>query len=211
MQLDADILVLTECVDSLHLPGYDYIFKTTAIPANVLYEELNYTDYLQGETAIRVAIFSKYEAIQLFKVSDAHTSICVELNTAAGPLTIYATIIGTRFNKMPYAKNELDNCKADCLRIISQVDHLCLAGDLNTSFIESESYHEITNIKSREALAELCHQCRIELTTKNIPGNIDHILLPGSYASRVKKEPAVFIEKDILSDHMGILVELIDR
>ncbi len=69
---------------------------------------------------------------------------------------------------MPYAKNELDNCVSDCLRISQLAGNLCLAGDLNTSFDEKETHFEIKNIKSREVLVELCRECNFDLTTMNI-------------------------------------------
>ena len=206
--LNADILIVTECVDSLKLPGYNYLYKTKAIPANVTYEELNYSEYLKGETAIRVSIFSKYESIRSFPVTDEHTSICKEFNTEKGALTIYATIIGTRFNKMPYAKNELDNCVSDCKRISQITDNLCLAGDLNTSFDEKETHFEIKDIKSREVLVELCRECNFDLTTTIIPENIDHILLPVKFSEKMIIKSYKFVEKAVLSDHMGIVVEM---
>ena len=207
--LNADILIVTECVDSLKLPGYNYVYKTKAIPSSVKYEELNYTEYLKGETAIRVSIFSKYESIRSFLVTDEHNSICEEFNTGKGALTIYATIVGTRFNKMPFAKNELDNCVSDYLRISQLAGNLCLAGDLNTSFDEKEVDFEIKHIKSRQVLVEMCRECNLNLTTKNIPvENIDHILLPVKFSEQFNIKPNKFVEKGILSDHMGIVVEI---
>ena len=208
IKLNADILIVTECVDSLELPGYNFVYKTKAIPANVKYEELNYNEYLKGETAIRVSVFSKYESIQSFMVSDEHTSICEELNTEKGTLTIYATIVGTKFNKMPFAINELDNCVSDCLRISQLTGNLCLAGDLNKSFDEKEVDFEIKHIKSRQALVEMCKECNLDLTTKIIPENIDHILLPVKFTERFNIRSYKFVEKLVLSDHMGIAVEI---
>jgi len=109
---------------------------------------------------------------------------------------------------MPYAKNELDNCVSDCKRISQITDNLCLAGDLNTSFDEKETHFEIKNIKSREVLVELCRECNFDLITTNIPENIDHILLPVKFSEKMIIKSYKFVEKAVLSDHMGIVVEI---
>jgi len=207
LKVNYDILVITESVDSLKLPNYSYSYKTRPIPENTIYEGINYSEYLRGETAIRVAVFSKYESIRSFPVDD-YTSVCNEFNTDIGPLTIYATIVGTRFITMPYAKTELDNCISDCLRIASLTDNLCLAGDLNTSLREEEVYYEIKHLSSRKALFDLCEKCKMDLTTKNIDENIDHILLPAKLNQKFKATPSIFVQKNVLSDHNGILVEI---
>ena len=208
LKLNSDILGITDSVDSLKLPNYSYSYKTRPIPENTIYEGINYTEYLKGETAIRVAVFSKYESIRSFPVIDEYTSVCNEFNTEIGPLTIYATIVGTRFNKMPFAKTELDNCISDCMRIASLTDNLCLAGDLNTSFRKEDVYYEIKHLSSRRALVDLCEKCKMELTTKNIDENIDHILLPVKLNQKFKATTSIFVEKNVLSDHKGILVEI---
>ena len=211
LQTNSNIIIVTESVDSLVLTNYNYVYKTHSIPSNSDYEGINYAKYLNGEIAIRVAIYSKYECIHSFPVIDATTSICKKFNTEMGSITIYATIIGTRFNKKPYAENELNNCIADCIEISNLTSDLCIIGDLNTSFINTELYHEIKYINSRQALVNLCEKCGIDLTTKGIPENIDHILLSSEIAAKHKIEIAVFIEKNELSDHKGILIDITSK
>lgn len=195
-------------MQSLILPGYPYVYQTKSIPDNILYEELNYTEYIKGERAVRVAIYSKYEASASYEVSDEYTSICKTFETDKGLLTIYATIIGTQFTKKPYAENELNNCIADCIRISELTDTLCLAGDLNTSFIATEKEYEMPGIKSRQSLLDLCEKCGFYLTTGKIIQNIDHILLPKQMVNQYEVHSDSFIDKDILSDHMGVFVEI---
>ncbi len=111
-ELDADLLVITESVD-LNLPSYTFVYKTKALPKDQLYEGLNYSDYLNGTTGYRASVYSKYPSLQSFKVIDEYTSICHQFETCRGALAIYATIIGTWFNKQPYAAIELQNCIND--------------------------------------------------------------------------------------------------
>ena len=204
----SDIIIVTESLQSLILPGYKHIYQTNFLPDNFIYEGLNYTDYLKGERAVRVAIYSKYKATASYEVSDEYTSICKAFETNKGPITIYATIIGTQFTKKPYAKNELNNCIADCIRISELTDILCLAGDLNTSFIATEKEYEMPGIKSRQSLLALCETCGFDLTTGKIAQNIDHILLPKQMTIDYKVHSESFIGKNILSDHMGVFVEI---
>lgn len=208
---NADIIVITESVDSLELQDYPFVFKTNQIPVNISYEGINYTEYLNGEIAIRVAIYSKYGCIKSYPVKDATTSICKSFITEIGSVTVYATIIGTRFNVKPYAEQELTNCIADCIHISDLTDDLCIVGDLNTSFIEAEIHHEIKGIKSRKALVKLCEICDVDLTTKEIEQNIDHILVSSKIARSHRIEHKVFIEKDVLSDHKGILIDVFKK
>lgn len=203
-----DILVITESINSLNLPNFSYVYKTEEIPSGLQYEELNYSKYLKDEIAIRVAIYSKYKSIGAFQVSDSYTSVCHQFETEKGLLTVYATIIGTQFLKMPYAQIELQNCINDCLRISKETGNLCLIGDLNTSFDNLENDYEIKGIKSRQQLRKLCEDCDLDLTTANIPENIDHILLPKSLVAANLVQAKVFIQKGELSDHKGIKVEI---
>lgn len=208
-ELNADILIITENVQSLSLPGYQHAYHSQPIPPGD-YEEFEYDKYLPGHIPVRTSIYSKSQSLRSFPVSDLHTSICRQFALTSGTITIYATIVGTRFNKMPYAGTELNNCITDCLRISKRTNDLCLAGDLNTSFIESEKGYEITHLKSRAALLDLCERCSFSLTTKDIPFNIDHILLPALVSARYKTKAEVFVEMDVLSDHKGIVVTIED-
>lgn len=202
-ELNADILIITENVRSLSLPGYEYAYHTQAIPQDSEYEGFDYGKYLENEIPIRTSIYSKSESTRSFPVTDPHTSVCRQFAIPGGSLSIYATIVGTRFNRKPYSLHELNNCITDCQNIAALTGDLCLAGDLNTTFQISESHLEIGGIHSRKALTELCSTCSLALTTGEIPNNIDHILLPAKLLAKA----SVFAEKYALSDHKGVVVE----
>ena len=204
-RFDFDILILTEAVE-LDLPAYKFNYKTDALPVQGEYEGVKYGELLNN-TGYRAMIYSKYPSVRSFVVSDAFTSLCCVFETPAGPLTIYATIVGTQFKKSPYAETELNNCIRDCTTISKQADHLCLAGDLNTSFAEGEKYFQISNETTRQ-LRELCKACGIDLTTAGLEENIDHIFLPAKLKGKITKDPWIFIGKDLLSDHQGVAVDL---
>ena len=204
--LNSDILIVTESVD-LNLSIYPFNYKTNTLPKDQGYEELDYSKYLNEESANRVTIYSKYQSVKSFEVSDPYTSICNQFNTDAGNITIYATIIGTWFNKKPYAEKELHNCINDCMRIYNQTNSLCLAGDLNTSFKQNEKHLQISE-ETTIQLKDLCNFCQLDPTTKDIEKNIDHIFLPKHLTSTLKCVSNIFVEKDVLSDHQGIFIEI---
>ena len=204
-RFDFDILILTEAV-KLDLPAYKFIYKTDALPVQGEYEGVKYGELLNN-TGYRAMIYSKYPSIRSFVVSDAFTGLCCAFETPAGPLTIYATIIGTQFKKSAYAETELNNCIRDCTDISKQVDNFCLVGDLNTSFAEGEKYFQISNETTRQ-LRELCNACALDLTTAGLEKNIDHIFLPLSLKPKMLGDPRVFVKKNLVSDHQGIVVQM---
>src|SRR5687767_9821823 len=108
---DFDIVILTEAIP-LDLPAYEFVYASTILPREN-YEGMNYS--LFSYPACRAMIYSKYPSAKAYGVSDPFTSVCHQLDTKEGSLTIYATIIGTLFNRnMDYAKRELYNCVTDC-------------------------------------------------------------------------------------------------
>lgn len=200
-----DFLILTEAIN-LNLKNYKFKYCSEQIPENVIYEGLNYTEYLKGEKAFRTIIYSKKKAIKKLKVTDSKTSCAIEFETTFGKMVIYATIIGTWFNKQPYAKTELENCIRDCEEIYKSNPNLILVGDLNTSFLENERNYSI-NKETTESLKILIEKLNLFNTTEIIAKNIDHIIIPKLLENRLIKSN-VFIEKNILSDHQGIYIEL---
>jgi len=63
-------------------------------------------------------------------------------------------------------------------------------------------------IRSRQSLLALCETCRFDLTTRKILKNIDHILLPKQMVNQHEVHSGSFIDTGILSDHMGVFVEV---
>ncbi len=200
-----DFLILTEAVN-LNLTNYPFKYLSEQIPENIVYEKVNYTEYLKGEKAFRSIIYSKFPSVKEHQVIDGKTSIAHEFETEMGDLVIYATIIGTLYKKQPFAQKELENCINDCEKIYKANPNLIIIGDLNTSFQEPEKQFTI-NPKITNALKTLFENLNLFNATENIIQNIDHIILPLSLQERLRKSK-VFIEKEELSDHKGIYVEI---
>jgi exonuclease III len=204
---DFDFLILTEAIN-LELAQFDYKYLSEQIPENIEYENLNYTSYLKGEKAYRTIIYSKYSKrnVNEFQLNDKKTSLAIEFDTEFGALVIYSTIIGTWFNKLPFAKKELENCIEDCERIYQLNSNIVIVGDLNTSFLESEKCYSI-NSATTEALKTLFENLNLVNVTKDIKQNIDHIVIPKRFESSFK-ESNEFVAKDYLRDHKGVFITL---
>lgn len=204
-QQEFDFLILTEAID-LNLRNFKYKYFSEQIPANTIYEKLNYTEYLKGESAYRTIIYSEIPCVKRLNTKDEKTSIALEFETYLGTIVIYATIIGTRFKQQPYAKNELENCIQDCEEIYKLNQNLIIVGDLNTSFLENERLYSI-NLETTETLKDLFEKCDLVNATDKLTENIDHIIIPKHFQNNLV-ESNVFVEKGILSDHKGILITL---
>lgn len=203
-----DFLILTESIP-LNLSNFKFRHFSTAIPENSIYEKLNYSDYLNGEKAYRTSIYSNIAPKKQFLVCDDKTSVALEFETIFGPIVIYATIIGTRYKEQPFAENELQNCIIDCENIAKENKNIFIVGDLNTSFIKSEANYTI-NKSTTERLENLFKKHQLIIATKQLPQNIDHIIIP-SHLDFERIDAKVFIEKNKLSDHKGIAVHLISK
>lgn len=197
---DFDFLILTEAID-LGLPNYNHKYRSEQIPENRIYEDLNYSQYLNGNKAFRTIIYSKRPFVKKHEVVDDKTCLAIEFETDIGNVIIYTTIVGTWFKKLPYAKTELENCISDCETLYTKKRNLIVVGDLNTSFIETEKSYTI-NIETTKLLKTLFQKLNLKIATETIETNIDHIVIPDS----IQSESGVFVEKDILSDHKGVFV-----
>lgn len=200
-----DILVITEGIN-LNLPNYPFKYLCEPIPNHIVYEGINYTEYLEGETAYRAIIYSKYPCAKQFDVADNKTSVALEFDTDMGSIVIYASIVGTQFRKKPYVQTELNNLITDCQRIYSNNQNLVIVGDLNTSFRENEKQYCINAI-TNQALTALFDGLGLYVPTNALEQNIDHIVIPKSFNNKTT-ECDVFVEKDMVSDHKGVFINL---
>ncbi|KPH12593.1 endonuclease/exonuclease/phosphatase family protein [Chryseobacterium sp. ERMR1:04] len=204
-QFDFDFLILTEAIN-LNLKNFKYKYFCEQIPENVIYENLNYTEYLKGEKAFRTILYSKYPCIKKHTVTDDKTNQALEFETEFGNFIIYCTIIGTWFNRKPFAEKELQNTIQDCKKIYLVNKNIIIVGDLNTSFKKGEEKFSI-NSKTTESLRNLFDDLELMNTTKEIDKNIDHIIIPKTFTEN-SFEAKTFVDKDVVSDHKGIYIKI---
>lgn len=195
-RVDADILVLTE-TDTFIRPGYEYEYHTPFLAGSVA------GDYYRP-TENRVSIFSKYQAARQYPVTDANTSICVELATERGPLVVYGTIFGIHGNRRPSFRQDILQQMDDVRCLAEQGCAICLCGDFNCSF--SDNYY-FTNW-ARQTLLDAFEACDLELVTAGKPECIDHIALSRSFPRKCEAAVLEWNLDKTLSDHKGICIDI---
>src|SRR5690349_15972867 len=85
---NADIVVLTETSSKIIL-GVDYNHLSTN-SLDLGYDGIQYKNHEN-----RVSIFTKYPILSQHETYDPFTSICCDIDSPEGILTVYGTIIGT--------------------------------------------------------------------------------------------------------------------
>jgi exonuclease III len=193
---NADIIILTETNSKLiNLTDYHFC-STTPLPNNL--DNINYKD---GEN--RVSIFSKFPIIAQNKTWNSYTSVCADIETTFGLLTIYGTIIGILGGKGEVFKNELAIQILDFEKL-SVGKNFCLAGDLNI-MLSGYAYPSHT---ARESLNNFFDKNSINCVTSNIPKNVNHIAINNEFLTGKLVENKYWNEEKILSDHKGICISL---
>lgn len=189
---EADVVVLTEADTRLQLKGYPYTTST---------EPLEQTYYKTTER--RVMVYSKFPILGEVATYDAQTACCPLLETNLGITALYGTVLGIYGNRKPPFKEDLISQIADW-KEISQTYALTVVGDLNMSFTDNYYYTEY----GREMLLAAFEDCDLKNITRNIPNNIDHVLISNALLMRNPEQYTMCMAihtKKTLSDHMGII------
>ena len=184
-ETDFDFLILTEAID-INLRNYKYKYLTDELPQNYEYETQNYFKILKGKKGHRTIIYSKYPVVNKYSVQDKMTSIACEFETELGKLVVYGTIIGTLYNRKPFAEKELQNCISDCIKIYEENPNLIIVGDLNTAFLEIDKEDFKINKSTTDSLINIFEKLDLMNSTMNIKENIDHIIIPKLFENRLK-------------------------
>lgn len=204
----ADILVLTE-TDERIKPNYRYGFHTPKLYQAPYGYHLpgRYKEYVAADvyavTENRVSVYTNYSCVKRHDTYDEYTALCVELETEAGNLLVYGTIIGVLGNRDESFKQDLLLQTRDFERL-SKEGNLCVCGDFNCSF--SDNYY-FTNF-GRDTLTASFAQNRLSLLTGSQPECIDHIAISKDFVIDGQTIISEFNLDKSLSDHKGIVVEM---
>lgn len=194
-ELEADILVLTETDCHVDTSSYKFSIHTPKL------KEIQPDYYLESEN--RITICSNYEIIKQFETYDKYTSLCVELKTELGTITVYGTIIGIYGNRNKNFNTDLSQQIIDYQRL-SLENNFCLIGDYNISFVDN---YYFTN-RGRNELNKVFENCKLNLLTRNRIECVDHIAISESLTTNLKTEIGEWNIDKKLSDHKGIYIEL---
>ena len=195
IDINADILVLTETNSIFQLDNY------TCISTDLLPTDFDDIKYNFGEN--RVSILTKYEATTQYKTFDSYTTVCSDIETPYGLLTVYGSIIGVFANRQPRFDNDLNGQLADFEKIFPG-RQVCFAGDLNVTF----SGRPWPSNKARKILVDAFNKYNLTNTTSNIADSVDHIVLSNEFLDNKHLEIDTWNEDKKLSDHVGHLLTI---
>lgn len=195
--INADILVLTETNSIIQLDNYTCI-QTETLPTN--FDNIKYAD---GEN--RVSILTKYKTTTRHTTFDSFTTVCTDIETPFGLLTVYGSIIGVFANRQPRFDNDLNGQLADFEKIFPGMQ-VCFAGDLNVTF----TGRPWPSNKARQTLVEAFDKFGLINTTANIADTVDHIVLSKDFLKNKHLEIETWNTDKKLSDHVGHLLTIIE-
>lgn len=193
--INADILVLTETSSKIHLNNYNCI-STDPLPSY-----FDNQKYDLGEN--RVSIWTKYKTAIRHQTFDSFTTVCTDIETPFGLLTVYGSIIGVFANRQPRFDNDLKGQLADFEKIFTG-RQVCLAGDLNVTF----SGRAWPSNKARQTLVDAFKNYELANITSKIADTVDHIVLSIDFLENKKLEIETWNTDKKLSDHVGHLLTL---
>jgi endonuclease/exonuclease/phosphatase family metal-dependent hydrolase len=158
--------------------------------------------YKEGE--VRSSIYSKYSSLAKITTFNEETSICEILDTPIGNIAVYATIIGIYGNRHPNFKTDLELQIQDFKRIASEYP-MIITGDFNISFSDNYYYTK----EGRDKLNRCFNELGLVNLTDKVQNNIDHIVISHELLSVSEDNSQVWNLDKKLSDHIGLMVDLI--
>ena len=201
-ELDADILVLTETSSKISLGKKYSSIATTFLPND--FNGIIDVSYTDEEN--RVTIWTKYKIKNQHKTYDKYTSVCAEIETPFGLLTLYGTIIGVFGGKGDRFKNDLENQILDFNKMLDK-NASCIIGDFNVMF---SGYAYPSHI-ARDTLNNIFDKLQLINTTEKIEyfeKNVEHIVISSSIIKDKKLTIDYWNDNFELSEHIGICLTI---
>jgi endonuclease/exonuclease/phosphatase family metal-dependent hydrolase len=213
-EVDADLWVLTETSSAISIPGYEYV---STQPTDV--------DRYPGENF--TTIWSRWPIIKVIHTNDPEVAVCAEIDTPAGPMILYGTIItyandGVNdggYKRWEKHRQSIRNHAKDWRQIQQQFPHhhFCIAGDFNQSrdgsgwYADPEAVTMLTTI-----LLDLSLDCKTGIDLRKTGkletrASVDHICLSRPLAGAVVDIGAwegTTIDGTRMSDHNGVFVDV---
>jgi hypothetical protein len=199
-QLDGDILILTETNSTIiPLANYHHI-STDLLPHN--HDGINY-----NANENRTSIFSKYPITKTYKTFDNFTSLCADIETPFGSLTIYATIIGVFGGKGNRFNEDLQHHISDFEKLLND-KQVCIVGDYNTTF----NGFTYPSHSARDTMNSVFDKFHLTNLTASIDNCVDHISISNEFLKNKKVQiNDVWNTDKKLSDHIGTAITLSEQ
>ena len=198
-QLDGDILILTETNSDIILPTNYHHLSTDLLPNN--HDGINYT-----ANENRTSIFSKYPITKTYKTFDNFTSLCADIETPFGSLTIYATIIGVFGGKGNRFDEDLQHHISDFDKLLHN-KQICIVGDYNMMF----NGFAYPSYSARQTMNSVFDKFHLTNLTASLDICVDHISISNEFLKNRKVQLGDIWNIDkTLSDHIGTAITLTD-
>ena len=213
-EIDADLWVLTETHSAIALDGYHCV----AAPGQAGYHR-------DGESF--ATIWSRWPIRRAIAPFDPHFCVCAEIDSPAGPLLVFGTVITYANDRGPHGtsrrwqehRRSIDAHAADWRRLREAFPrHLfCVAGDFNQSRDGSGWYEDAEASRTLSAaLAQASLHCVTELDMRargllRSRASVDHICLSQPLAGQVHAVGAWEGTADDglrMSDHNGVVIDV---
>ncbi len=195
---DADILILTETNSSIKPQGKYHEVSTARLE--------RITDgvpYKEGE--IRTTIWTKYPVVNRYPTFNGNTSVCADIKTESGVLTVYATIIGILGGTRPSFKKDLEAQLQDFDKLFPD-KQVCIVGDYNITFT-GRAY---PSYLARQTLNDAFQKFKLKNITVSVEDCVDHIAISNDFIGIQKPVIETWNGNKKLSDHIGICATIME-
>jgi hypothetical protein len=196
-EFDADLLILTETNTALIPSGDYYTLATSVLP-------VNHDGIIYKSNENRVSVYSRWPIVKVYKTYDEYTSLCLDINTPLGLLTVYATIIGVLNGKGPRFASDLQAQLLDFENLLPG-KNCCIVGDYNIMF----SGYAYPSHLARQILNDVFKKLDLSNLTAEINNCVDHIAISTQYVKGLSAKIETWNPDKTLSDHIGICVQLV--
>lgn len=198
-EINGDIVILTETNSGIIPKGNTNLVSTNYQPYD--FDGELCVPYKPGEN--RSSVWTKYPVTKTYATYDQFTSVCADILTPFGSLTLYATIIGVFNGLRPRFHHDITHQLSD-FEIIFPGKQVALIGDFNTSF----SGRVYPGNIAREKLNQLVEKYNLTNLTGSVPNAVDHIVISNEFVKEKTISLEIWNTDKKLSDHIGFAVTL---
>jgi endonuclease/exonuclease/phosphatase family metal-dependent hydrolase len=193
-ELNGDIVILTETNSSIKPKGNQNLVATNHQPHD--FDGNLKVPYKPDEN--RTSIWTKYPVTNKYKTYDGFTSVCADIATPHGQLTVFATIIGVFNGLRPRFHHDLQGQLLD-FDTIFPGKQVAVIGDYNITFTGRAYPSHAT----RQTLNQTFDKHNLTNLTGTILNAVDHIAISSDFIKNKTITLDTWNLDKKISDHIG--------
>lgn len=191
---DPDLIFAAESNLCINFGNEYFVLHSEALPS--LHDGQH---YCEGEN--RISIYSKYPFRKNIATYDSLTSICGQIETPMGALTVYGSIIGSFGGRGIHFNRDLEQQKNDIQKLKGNI---CFSGDFNISF----SGWKYPSLKVIDKTRDFFDTQNLEIVTENNSNSVIHTIFNRDFlADKIYTSKIIEIQRQ-LSDHHPVVCEV---